>query len=324
MKKLAAILLTVVTVFSSVAALAQDYPGRPITMVVPYAAGGSTDVLARILAEIMTRDLKQPVVVENAGGAGGTVGSGRVAKAAPNGYTLLFHNMGLAAAPALYRNLSFDPIADFEPIGLVADVPMILVGRKDLPPTNLTELIAYARANRDKLTFAHSGAGSTAHLCAMLFMSTIQTELTSVPYRGTGPALQDLIGGQVDLLCDQPVSTVGHIQGKLLKAYALANKTRIPILPNVPTFSEAGLPGFELAVWHGLYSPKGTPQPVLQRLNLSLQRALADPALIQKFSTMGTAPVEASRVTAQALSTHLKAQINSWGPIIKKAGAYAD
>ena len=258
MKKLAVAVLTLMTVFGSVAAFAQDYPGKPITMVVPYAPGGSTDVLARILAETMSRDLKQPVIVENLGGAGGTVGSGRVAKAVPNGYTLLFHNMGLAAAPALYRTLSFDPIADFEPIGLVADVPMILVGRKDLPPVTLTELIAYARVHRDKLTFANSGPGSTAHLCAMLLMSQTQIELTSVPYRGTGPALQDLIGGQVDLLCDQPVSTAGHIQGKLLKAYAIANKTRIPVLPTVPTFSEAGLPGFELAVWHGLYAPKGT------------------------------------------------------------------
>lgn len=324
MKKLAVAVLTLVTVFGAVTAFAQDYPGKPITMVVPYAPGGSTDVLARILAETMSKDLKQPVIVENIGGAGGTVGSGRVAKAVPNGYTLLFHNMGLAAAPALYRTLSFDPIADFEPIGLVADVPMILVGRKDLPPVTLTELIAYARVHRDKLTFANSGPGSTAHLCAMLLMSQTQIELTSVPYRGTGPALQDLIGGQVDLLCDQPVSTAGHIQGKLLKAYAIANKTRIAILPTVPTFSEAGLPGFELAVWHGLYAPKGTSQQILNRLNLSLQRALADPILIQKFSTMGTAPVEAGRVTAQALSAHLKSQINSWGPIIKKSGAYAD
>ena len=324
MKKLAVAVLTLMTVFGSVAALAQDYPAKPITMVVPYAPGGSTDVLARILAETMTRDLKQPVIVENLGGAGGTVGSGRVAKAVPNGYTLLFHNMGLAAAPALYRTLSFDPIADFEPIGLVADVPMILVGRKDLPPVTLTELIAYARVHRDKLTFANSGPGSTAHLCAMLLMSQTQIELTSVPYRGTGPALQDLIGGQVDLLCDQPVSTAGHIQGKLLKAYAIANKIRIPVLPTVPTFSEAGLPGFELAVWHGLYAPKGTSQQILQRLNVSLQRALTDPALIQKFATMGTAPVEAGRVTAQALAAHLKSQINSWGPIIKKSGAYAD
>lgn len=324
MKKLAVAVLTLVTVFGAVTAFAQDYPGKPITMVVPYAPGGSTDVLARILAETMSKDLKQPVIVENIGGAGGTVGSGRVAKAVPNGYTLLFHNMGLAAAPALYRTLSFDPIADFEPIGLVADVPMILVGRKDLPPVTLTELITYARVHRDKLTFANSGPGSTAHLCAMLLMSQTQIELTSVPYRGTGPALQDLIGGQVDLLCDQPVSTAGHIQGKLLKAYAIANKTRIAILPTVPTFSEAGLPGFELAVWHGLYAPKGTSQQILNRLNLSLQRALADPILIQKFSTMGTAPVEAGRVTAQALSAHLKSQINSWGPIIKKSGAYAD
>jgi tripartite-type tricarboxylate transporter receptor subunit TctC len=238
-------------------ARADDFPNRPITMIVPYAAGGSTDVIGRTLADRMGRELKQQVIVENVGGAGGTLGAGRVAKSAATGYTLLFHNMGHAAAPALYKALPFDPIADFEPIGLVADVPMILVGRNGLAPNTLAELIAYARANPGKLTIAHSGPGSTAQLCAMLLTSTLQTTLTNIPYRGTGPALQDMIGGQVDLICDQPVSTTSYLQSNLLKGYAVANPTRLPTLPAVPTFAEAGLPGFSLAVWHGLYAPDG-------------------------------------------------------------------
>jgi tripartite-type tricarboxylate transporter receptor subunit TctC len=303
---------------------AQEFPNRPVTIVVPYAAGGSTDILGRTLAESLTRELKQQFIIENAGGAGGTIGAARVAKAQTNGYTLLFHNMGHAAAPALYRTLSYDPLNDFEPLGSVADVPMILVGRKTLSPNTLAELIPYLRSNRDKANFAHSGAGSTAQLCSMLFMSTIQTDLTTIPYRGTGPALQDLIGNQVDLICDQPVSTTAHLQAGSIKAFAIANKTRLATLPTVPTFAEAGLPGFELAVWHGLYAPKGTSKAVLQTLEAALKRALHDPALIQRFASLGTAPVDDSQATAQALRSHLAAEIGRWGPLIKKAGVYAD
>lgn len=324
MRQLITFISTIYLVALASLSQAQEFPNRPVTIVVPYAAGGSTDILGRTLAESLTRELKQQFIIENAGGAGGTIGAARVAKAAPNGYTLLFHNMGHAAAPALYRTLSYDPLNDFEPLGSVADVPMILVGRKTLAPNTLAELIPYLRTNRDKATFAHSGAGSTAQLCSMLFMSTIQTDLTTIPYRGTGPALQDLIGNQVDLICDQPVSTTGHLQAGSIKAFAIANKTRLATLPAVPTFAEAGLPGFELAVWHGLYAPKGTPKAVLQTLEAALKRALHDPALIQRFTSLGTAPVDDAQAGAQALRTHLAAEIARWGPLIKKAGVYAD
>jgi tripartite-type tricarboxylate transporter receptor subunit TctC len=303
---------------------AQDFPSRPITIIVPYAPGGSTDVLGRTIAESMSKELKTPVILENVGGAGGTIGTARAAKSTPNGYTLLFHNMGHAAAPWLYKSLAYDPLNDFEHIGLVADVPMILVAKKNLPPKNLEELIAYARVQKEKIAFAHAGNGSTTHLCAVLLTSTLQVDMTLVPYRGTGPALQDLISGQVDLLCDQPVATSGHLKSGLIKPYAIANKTRIPSLPDVPTFREAGLPGFEIEVWHGLYAPKGTPAAVVDRLVEALQNALRDPALIQRFASLGTAPVEQSRINPRALRAHLKAEVERWGPILKKAGVNPD
>jgi tripartite-type tricarboxylate transporter receptor subunit TctC len=320
---LAALAATVLAVLAG-NSHADDFPTRTITMVVPYAPGGSTDVIARTLAERMSRELKQQVLVENIGGAGGTLGAARVAKAAGNGYTLLFHNMGHAAAPALYKSLSFDPVNDFEPIGLVADVPMILVGRKGLAPNTLAELIAEARANPGKLTLAHSGPGSTAQLCGMLLSSTLQISLTNIPYRGTGPALQDMISGHVDLICDQPVSTTGDLQANLLKGYAIANATRLPTLPSIPTFAEAGLPGFTLAVWHGLYAPKGTPPAVISTLEGALKHALHDPELIQRFASLGTAPVDDARITPQALRTQLRSEIDRWGPLIKKAGVNAE
>jgi tripartite-type tricarboxylate transporter receptor subunit TctC len=318
------VLLAVAVLSGAASASAQDFPARPITIIVPYAPGGSTDVLGRTLAEAMSKDLKTPVILENVGGAGGTIGTARAAKSTPNGYTLLFHNMGHAAAPWLYRSLGYDPLNDFEPVGLVADVPMILVGRKDLPAKSLEELLAYIKSHPGKLTFAHAGNGSTTHLCSVLLMSIIQAEMTTVPYRGTGPALQDLISGQVDLLCDQPVATSGHLKSGLIKAFAIASKTRIPSLPDVPTFREAGLPGFEIEVWHGLYAPKGTPRPVLERLAEALQNALRDPSLIQRFAGLGTAPVDLSRINPQALRNHLKSEIDRWGPILKKAGVSAD
>lgn len=320
MRNFFAPLIAAVLMAAHLAGHAQDYPNKPVTIVVPYAPGGSTDVLGRTLAESLTRELKQQVIVENVGGAGGTLGAAKVAKSSPNGYTLLFHNMGLAASPALYPALTFDTLADFEPIGLVADVPMILVGRKGLAPNTLAELTAHLRANPGKLTFAHSGAGSTAQLCSMLLASTLQVDVTSIPYRGTGPALQDLIGGQIDLLCDQPVSTSSHLQAGTLKGYAISNKTRLPTLPAVPTFAESGMPAFELAVWHGLYAPKGTPRPVVAALEGALRRALRDPALVKRFASLGTAPVDEANASSDALRSHLAAEVRRWGALIRKAG----
>jgi putative tricarboxylic transport membrane protein len=324
-KRIAAtILLSLGMMGASLPGDAQDYPSRVITFLVPFPAGGSTDVLGRVLADSMGKILKQPIIVENVGGAGGTIGAARAAKSKPDGYTLFFHNMAHASAPALYRSLPYDPIGDFEPIGLVTDVPMILVARKDFPPKDMKALIEYVKANKDKVTFANAGIGATSHMCGMLFTSALKTEVTGVPFKGTGPALNDLMGGQVDLLCDQPASTVNMIKSGRIKAYAVANPTRLNALPDVPTFAEGGMPGFQLAVWHGLYAPKGTSKPVLDKVSNALQQALKDPVLIQKFAELGTEPVTAARASPQPLRAHLKDELDKWAPIIKKAGVYAD
>ena len=305
-------------------ALAADYPSKPITIVVPFAAGGPTDTVARLLGQAMGADLKQTVIVENVAGAGGTVGAGRVARADPDGYTLFLHHIGQSTAPALYRKLPFNPITDFAPIGLVTDVPMTLVARGNFPPKDLKELIAYVKQNKDKVTYANAGLGAASHLCGMLFMSAIDTDLTTVPYGGTGPAMNDLLGGKVDFMCDQTTNTTGQIKAGKIKVYAVTSKKRVPSLPDVPTAAEAGLANFEVDVWHGLYAPKGTPKAIIDRLNAALKVALKDPTLKQRFADLGTETVPDNRATPEALGAHLKAQIELWGPIIKKAGAYAD
>jgi len=303
---------------------AQDFPRKPITVVVPFAAGGPTDTVARLLGVAMGKSLKTQLIVENVGGAGGTIGAARVAKAPPDGYTILLHNIGLATAPALYRKLSYDTVGDFEPIGLVNDVPMTMVARKDFPPNTLRELIAHVKANKDKVTYANAGIGGASHLCGMLFMSAIDTDLTTVPYKGTGPAMNDLLGGQVDVMCDQTTNTTSQIKAAKIKVYAVTTKTRVPSLPAIPTMQEAGLPGFEVSVWHAFYAPKGTPKPAIDRLARALQDALRDPTVQQRFADLGAEGVAESRATPEALRAHLKAELDKWAPIIKKAGAFAD
>jgi tripartite-type tricarboxylate transporter receptor subunit TctC len=300
------------------------YPAKTITMIVPFAAGGPTDTVARLIAQSMTKTLKQTVVVENVGGAGGTIGAGRVAKADPDGYTLFLHHIGQATAPSLYRKLSYNAIDSFEPIGLVTDVPMTLVARKDFPAKDFKELLAYVKANKTKVTYANAGVGSASHLCGMLFMSAINTELTTVTYKGTGPAMNDLLGGQVDMMCDQTTNTTSQIKSDKIKVYGVTTKSRVPSLPNVPTMDEAGLPNFEIAVWHGLYAPKGTPKPVIATLSNALQTALKDSNVKTRFGELGTEPVAEPRATPEALRTFLKTEIDKWSPIIKKAGVYAD
>ena len=305
-------------------AFAQAYPNKTITMIVPFAAGGPTDTVARLLAQSMGTKLKQQIIVENVGGAGGTIGAARAAKAAPDGYTIFLHHIGQSTAPALYRKLSYNTIDSFEPIGLVTDVPMTLVARKDFPAKDFKELLAYVKANKTKVTYANAGLGSASHLCGMLFMSAIGTDLTTVPYKGTGPAMNDLLGGQVDFMCDQTTNTTSQIKGGKIKVYGVTTKTRVPNMPEVPTLNESGLPGFEVAVWHGMYAPKGTPKPVVDALAGALQTALKDPTVKQRFADLGTEPVEEKRATPAALRAHLKAEIDRWGPIITKAGVYAD
>lgn len=300
------------------------FPTKPITIVVPYAAGGSTDVLARVLAEAMGRDLGQPVVVDNAGGAGGTIGTSRVARAPNDGHTILLHNMGIATAPALYAKLSYDATKDLEPIALAGDVPMILVRNKNFAPATLAEFIQYMKDKPGEVKFSHAGTGATSHLCAMLLNQTAGTTVTMVPYRGTGPALQDLVAGNVDVICDQPVATGPHIQAGSLKAYAMATKQRLATMPDVPTFTEAGLPGFELAVWHGLYAPKGTSPAVVERLNKAARTALSDPGLVKRFSEMGVVIPQGDRLKPETLRQHTASEIKRWDPVIKAAGAKAE
>jgi tripartite-type tricarboxylate transporter receptor subunit TctC len=303
---------------------AQTYPDRTINMIVPFAAGGPTDTVARLVAQSMGTRLKQQIIVENAGGAGGTIGAARVAKATPDGYTLFLHHIGMSTAPTLYRKLSYNAIEGFEPIGLVTDVPMTLVARKDFPPKDMKELIAYVKANKDKVSYANAGVGSASHLCGMLLMTALGTEMTTVPYKGTGPAMNDLLGGQVDLMCDQTTNTTSQIRSGKVKAYGVTTKTRVASLPNLPTLNESGLPGFEVAVWHGLYAPKGTPKPVIDTLSSALQVALKDPTIKTRFAELGTEPVAEAQGRPEALRVHLKSEIDKWAPIIKKAGAYAD
>jgi tripartite-type tricarboxylate transporter receptor subunit TctC len=311
-------------VFGSAMAHAQTYPTKTITMVVPFAAGGPTDTVARLVAQSMGTKLKQQIIVENVGGAGGTIGAARVAKAAPDGYTIFLHHIGHSTAPALYRKLTYNAIDAFEPIGLVTDVPMTVVARKDFPAKDFKELLAYVKANKDKVTYANAGVGSASHLCGMLFMTAIGTDLTTVPYKGTGPAMNDLLGGQVDFMCDQTTNTTSQIKGGKIKVYAVTTKTRLQSMPDVPTLNEAGLPGFEIAVWHGMYAPKGTPKPIVDTLAAALQVALKDPVVKQRFADLGTEPVAEARAKPEALRAHLKSEIDRWGPIITKSGAYAD
>lgn len=316
---------TIIAATLAIAAVtAAAFPTRPITVVVPYAAGGSTDVLARVLTEAMARDLGQPVIVDNAGGAGGTIGTSKVVRSQNDGYTLLLHNMGIATAPALYGKLPFDVNKDLEPIALVGDVPMILVRNKNFAPATVTDLIKYMKAKPGEVKFSHAGIGATSHLCAMLFNQTAGTTVTMVPYRGTGPALQDLVAGNVDVICDQPVATGPLIQSGALKAYAMATKERVSIMPEVPTFSESGLPGFELAVWHGVYAPKGTPAAVIERLNKAIRVALGDAHLTKRFADMGIVPPQENRLKPEVLRQQTSAEIKRWAPVIKAAGAKAE
>ena len=291
-------------------ALAQaDYPERPITMIVPFAAGGPTDTAGRLVAEAMTQALGQQVIVENVGGAGGTLGAARVAKADPDGYTVLMYHIGQATSGSLYRKLPYDPATAFEPIGRVTDVPMTVIGRADLPPNNAQELIAYIREQKDQLTLANAGPGSSSHLCGMLLQAAIGVQMTTVPYKGTAPAMTDLLGGQVDLVCDQTTNTTGQIKSGKVKAYAVTTKDRVAALPDLPTLDEAGLPGFEMSVWHGLWAPEGTPPEAVQKLTAALAAALEDPKVIERFADLGTVPVPAEQVTpGRAAESHTEAE----------------
>ena len=315
---------TAVVALTSGALAQADYPVQPITMLVPFAAGGSTDTVGRLIAEPMTKSLGQQVIVENVGGAGGTLGAARVARSDPDGYTLLLHHIGLASSAALYRKLPYDTASAFAPIGLVTDIPMTIVAKSDFPAGSIGELLDYIRANKDQVVFAHSGVGSVSHLCGLLLMQALGTKMTSVGYKGSGPAMTDLLGGQVDMTCDQTTNTMSHIRSGKIKAYAVTTGKRLASLPDLPTLDEAGLDGFEVTAWHGLYAPKGTPQPVIDELTAALQAALKDPKVVERFTDLGTEPVSQEQATPAALNQQLQSEIVLWAPIVQAAGEYAE
>ncbi|MDQ7262469.1 tripartite tricarboxylate transporter substrate-binding protein [Paracoccus sp. PS-1] len=305
-------------------AFAQDWPQRQITMVVPFAAGGPTDTVARMVAERMSADLGQQIIVENIGGAGGTLGAGNVAKADPDGYTVLLHHIGMATSATLYRNLAYDTLNAFDYVGLVTEVPMVVVARKDFEPDDFTAFISYVKDNADNLTLANAGIGSASHLCGMMLMSALEAPLVTVPYKGTGPAMTDLLGGQTDIMCDQTTNTTQQIKGGTIKAYAVTTPERLELFPDLPTAMESGLEGFDVSIWHGIYTPKGTPAEVNERLSQSLQSALADEGVVKAMADLGTSPSPAEDATPAALQAKLEAEIARWKPVIEAAGVYAD
>src|SRR5260221_72655 len=294
-------------------ATAQDYPNKPIVIVVPAAAGGPTDTLTRVLASSMSNAMKNQFLIENAGGAGGIIGINKAAKARPDGYTL-----------ALYRKLPYDTLADFDYIGQVADVPMTLIAKKATPSANFQEFLAYIKGNRDKVTYANAGIGSASYLCGLLFMTSIDAQFTQVPYKGTGPAMNDLIGGQTDFMCDQTTNTVPQIKSGNVKVYGVTTATRLASLPDVPTLDEQGVKGFDLVVWNGLFAPRGTPKAALDKLLTALQASVPDPAFKARLAELAAEPVPLSKVTPDSLRTLLKSEIDKWAPIIRKSGVYAD
>jgi len=318
-------LIAGLTAFGCAAAWA-EYPDKPVTIVVPFAAGGPTDKVARDLAEAMRKPLGGTIVVENAAGAGGTLGPTKVARAAPNGYTLLLHHIGMATTPALYRNLAYKPLVDFEFLGMINEVPMTLVSRADLPAQNYAELVKWIETNKDKVNLAHAGLGAASHLCGLLFQQSIKVNLTTVPYQGTAPAMTNLIGGQVDVMCDQTTNTTAQIEGGKIKAYAVTTPKRLttPALAKLPTLDESGLKGFNVSIWHALYAPKGTPKAVLDKVNAALKTALKDPNFIKNEEALGAVIVSDARLDPAEHKKFVESEINKWGPVIKAAGQYAD
>ena len=303
---------------------AQSYPSKPITLVVPFAAGGPTDIVARTLAANLSKTIGQSVVVENKLGAGGTLAASYVAKAAPDGYTFLIHHNGMSTAPALYRKMAFNPLTDFEYVSQAVDVPMTLLGRKDLPAKNLQELTAYVKANAKKINLANAGLGAVSHLCGMLFQQAMGVDLTTVPFSGPAPAMNALLGGQVDILCDQTTQTTQHIKAGTVNHYGVTTKQRIRALPDSPTLAEGGLKDFEVIVWHGIYAPKGTPSAAIDKFGSAIRTALKDPAFVNRMAELGAEIVPESKQTPEGLRTWLQSEINKWGPIIRSAGVYAD
>jgi tripartite-type tricarboxylate transporter receptor subunit TctC len=319
-------LVALVTACTAGAACA-EYPEKPITIVVPFAAGGPTDKVARDLGEVLRKGLNnQTVIIDNVGGAGGTLGAAKVAKAAPDGYTILLHHIAMSTSPGLYRNLPYKTLDDFEYLGMINEVPMTLIGKPGLPANNYAELMKWLDANKGKINLANAGLGSASHLCGLLFQQALKIDMTTVPYKGTAPAMTDLLGGQVDLMCDQTTNTTQQIEGGKVKAFGVTTLKPLttPALAKLPTLDAAGLKGFNVAIWHGLYAPKGTPKPVQDKLNAALRNALKDPDFIKRQEALGAVIITDSRTGQAEHKKFVEAEINKWGPAIKAAGQYAD
>jgi tripartite-type tricarboxylate transporter receptor subunit TctC len=327
MKKIISLsLLTVAALTQTTFAAEFPIKDKPVTIVVPFAAGGPTDRVARDLAEAMRKPLGATVVVENVAGAGGTIAANKVAKASQDGHTILLHHIGMATSPALYRKLQYNTIEDFEYLGMVNEVPMTLIGRPTLPANNFKELQDWIKQSKGTINLGNAGLGAASHLCGLLFQSALQVDMTTVPYKGTAPAMNDLMGGQIDLLCDQTTNTTSQIEGKTVKAFAVTTTKRLttPALKNLPTLQESGLKGFEVTIWHGLYAPKGTPSDVSAKLNNAIKAALKNPEFIKKQEALGAIVVNDKRINSAEHKKFVADEIAKWGPIIQAAGVYAD
>jgi tripartite-type tricarboxylate transporter receptor subunit TctC len=303
------------------------YPEKPVTVVVPFTAGGPTDKVARDLAEVLRKGLNnQTVLIENVGGAGGTLGAARVAKASPDGYTFLLHHIGMATSPALYRNMPYKTLDDFEYVGMINEVPMTLVGRSTLPANNYAELVKWLEANKGKINLANAGLGAASHLCGLLFQQAVKIDMTTVPYKGTAPAMSDLLGGQVDIMCDQTTNTTAQIEGGKVKAFAVTTTKPLttPALAKLPTLDSQGLKGFNVSIWHAMYAPKGTPKAVIDTMNAALKNALKDPEFIKRQEALGAVVITDNRTNPADHKKFVEAEIAKWGPVIKAAGQYAD
>jgi len=328
MKKMPKLALIAIAAAASLGAHAQDYPAKDktVTLVVPFTAGGPTDRVARDLAEALRKPLGVTVVVDNTAGAGSSIGAARVARATPDGYTLLLNHIGMSTMPALYRKLSFSVPNDFEYLGMVNDVPMTLIARPNIPANNMKELTGWIAQNKGKINLGNAGLGAASHLCGLMFQNAMQVEMTTVPYKGTAPAITDLIGGQIDLLCDQTTNTTSQIEGKKVKAFAVTTSKRLktPALKDLPTLAESGLKNFEVTIWHGLYAPKGTPAAIVTKINDALKLALKDPEFIKKQEGLGAVVVTDKRIEPAEHKKFVQAEIDKWGAVIKAAGTYAD
>lgn len=317
---LACLAATLAVVAAATEVRAQAYPSRPISLIVPAAAGGPTDTVARLMADVMGRSMGQQIVVENIGGAGGTIGMARVAKAAPDGYTIAVWHIAHSTAPSLYDNLKYNVVDDFDHIGRITDVPMTVVGKIGLEPAKVGDLISWLKLKGNAVTYGHAGVGSASHLCALLLMSAVGNQMTPVAYRGTGPAMNDLLGGQFDVMCDQTTNTTNQIRESKIKGYAATTPTRLKVLPDLPTLDESGLKGFEASAWHAIWAPKGMPPEATAKLVAVLQAGLKDETVIKRFADLGTEPVSLDKATPAALKAHLSAEVAKWTNVIKAAG----